>query len=117
MFEHVAKWLQSLRGEQAEEAARRIVKPASISRRGFLRAIGLTTATVLLGDAVAVRQATSTTYVLSDGWCVKVSGGIEQAKRRFLTNADACFIEHLIGHSGHVEVRTVGKLDMIGRRR
>ena len=43
-----AAWLRSLTGDEARAAA---VKPACMSRRGFLRAMGVTAGGVLLGGA------------------------------------------------------------------
>ncbi len=51
MFAQIRKFLSSLTGDRAEEAARRMATPAGMSRRGFLRAVGVTTAAVLVGVA------------------------------------------------------------------
>lgn len=52
MFAQIRKFLSSLTGDLAEEAARRTAPPAGMSRRGFLRAVGVTTAAVLVPAAI-----------------------------------------------------------------
>lgn len=52
MFTQIRKFLSSLAGDRAEEAARRMATPAGMSRRGFLRAVGVTTAAVLVPAAI-----------------------------------------------------------------
>lgn len=53
-FNSIAKWIRSLRGEEAEKAARLAVKPVGMSRRGFLRAIGLGATTICLGNSLTL---------------------------------------------------------------
>src|SRR5262245_14591838 len=59
MFDRIASWFRSLRGEKAEEAARHVAKPDGMSRRGFLRALGITAGTVILGGLTIPTSSTA----------------------------------------------------------
>lgn len=50
IFDRLAAWIRSLRGEQAEAAARQVAKPIGMSRRAFLGALGLTTTSLIFGE-------------------------------------------------------------------